>query len=656
MTEDERRLLERALHAHQRGDLDAALSDYNALLETLPRHAAILANRASIHLARDDAASAEHDARIATASDPTSFGAWINLGLALRRIGNVTNASSALRRASALRPTDARALLEWFSAAACSQQFAGIDARIRQPLPSLSPLRSPALQTASELSQHGSSTAAFVLLSRLRRELTDDAEIAARQIIETEYANAALLEQRRETDASLEATRRILQHAPDHRGTRLLRASVLSERGEASAAISEFRDISERVPDDAVAGSALLIALQNDPAIPANQIADEHRAWAAKYMPVIAKAEAGDDPERPLRIGWVSPRFFSGLVGNFFLQALKQFDRASITHVLYDNGAIEDATNRAFREAADEWHRIDELDDAELCERIRSDRIDVIVELSGHSPGNRLRALASRPARVQVNWLDYFHSTGTDAIDAVITDATLTPPEFASNYTEHVIWLPSGRLCYTPPVDAPDIEPRVEKSIRFCSFNRVDKLNDRVLASWSRVLAGVPGSILRLKARAFDGADDRRYFLARAQRLGITGDRLELIGYGDHADTMRAYADCDIALDPFPFSGCATSFDALWMGLPVVTKTGDTMVSRQTASILHSLDLNECVATTEDDYVSLAIALATDKTRLQSTRSSLRARMRERVCDVARHARELDDALREAWRRSCRAR
>jgi predicted O-linked N-acetylglucosamine transferase (SPINDLY family) len=465
-----------------------------------------------------------------------------------------------------------------------------------------------------------------------------------------------LLEQRRETDAALEATRRILQHAPDHRGTRLLRASVLSERGEASAAISEFRDIAERVPDDAVAGSALLIALQHDPTIPANQIAEEHRAWAAKHMPVIAQAEGGDDPERPLRIGWISPRFFSGLVGNFFLPVLNEFDRASMTHILYDNGAIEDATNRAFREAADEWHRIDELDDAELCECIRSDRIDVIVELSGHSPGNRLRALASRPARMQVNWLDYFHSTGTNAIDVVISDTTLTPPELTSNYTEHVIWLPSGRLCYTPPAVAPNIEPRVEKPIRFCSFNRVDKLNDRVLASWSRILAGVPRSILRLKARAFDGVDDRRYFLARAQRLGIASDRLELIGYSDNDEMMRAYADCDIALDPFPFSGCATSFDALWMGLPVVTKIGDTMVSRQTASILHSLDLDECIATTEDDYVSVAIALATDKTRLQSIRLSLRARMRERVCDVARHARELGNALREAWRLSCRAR
>ncbi len=373
-------------------------------------------------------------------------------------------------------------------------------------------------------------------------------------------------------------------------------------------------------------------------------------------MPDIAPARRGDDPERPLRVGWISPRFFEGLVGNFFLPVLRELDRASMAHVLYGNGAIEDATSRALRDAADGWHRIDMLDDAALCERIRADRIDVLVEMSGHSPGNRLRALASRPAPVKINWLDYFHSTGTHAVDVMITDAMLTPPESRANYTEHVIRLPSGRLCYTPPANAPAIDERATGPLRFCSFNRVDKLNDRVLACWSRILANVPGSVLRLKARAFDGDDDRRHFLGRAARHGIGESQLELLGYGDHADALRAYADCDIALDPFPFSGCATSFDALWMGLPVVTRIGDTMVGRQTASILHSLDLDECIAADEDEYVAIAIALAAEHARRGAVRASLRERMRERVCDVARHARELGDALREAWRLSCRAR
>ncbi len=653
MNADERRLLERALTAHRRGELDAALRDYDALLVVFPDSAAILANRASIHLARDDTASAERDALAAIAVDANAFGAWFNLGLAQRRRGESAIASSSFRRASMLRPTDARALLEWFSSAARSQQFAGVDVRIREAMPALSPLRALALQAAAELAQHGAATAAFVLLAHLRRELPTDPEVLARHQLETDYAKAAWLEQQRETDAALMAADEILRHVPDHRGTRLLRASILSERGEVTEAIAEFREIAERVPDDAISASAMLIALQHDPARDATSISDAHRAWAARHMPNIAPARAGDDPERQLRIGWISPRFFSGLLGTFFLPVLRAADRAGMTHVLYDNGSPADTVNTQFRDAADEWHRVNALDDAELCDRIRADRIDVLVELSGHSPGNRLRALAARPATVQMNWLDYFHSTGTSAVDAIISDAVLSPAEFESNFTECVIRLPSGRLCYTPPADVPEIGIRSGHALRFCSFNRIDKVNDRVLACWARILAAVPDSVLRLKARAFDGADDRRHFLARAARHGIDAQRLELLGYSDHADTLRAYIDCDIALDTFPFSGCATSFDALWMGVPVITRIGDTMVDRQTASILHSLDLDEFIATDEDGYVSTTIALASDRARRVEVRRSLRARMRERVCDVPRHARELGHALREAWRLSC---
>jgi predicted O-linked N-acetylglucosamine transferase (SPINDLY family) len=284
-------------------------------------------------------------------------------------------------------------------------------------MPALTAHRSLALRTALELEQHGSATAAFVLLSNLRRELPGDSEVVARHMLEIEYAMAALSEQQRETDAALVAARRILDVAPNHRGARLLRASVLSERGEISDAIDEFRTIIESVPDDAVADSARLIALQHDPSSNAIDIAIAHRDWAAKHMPRVAPAHSGGEPEHHLRVGWLSPRFFSGLVGNFFLPTLRHLDRTAMTHVLYDNGAVEDATNQAFRQAADEWHRVDVLDDAALCKRIRADRIDILVELSGHSPGNRLRALASRPAPVQVNWLDYFHSTGTTAVE-----------------------------------------------------------------------------------------------------------------------------------------------------------------------------------------------------------------------------------------------
>lgn len=553
-----------------------------------------------------------------------------------------------------------RVLLEWLSAAAVAQQFAGIARCLRAPLPALTGERRLALDTAMRFSQYGQALPAFIVLSQLRRELPNDAEVCARHDIERAYGMAGLHEQQGRPDAALAAADALLRAVPWHRATRMLRASLLAGRGEAAQAVEEYRRIVELVPGDAIAHSALLIAMQHDPALSADAIADAHRAWAAQHMPRIAPRWTARmphaDPDRPLRIGWISPRFFSGLVADFFLRVLERFDRRDAQHVLYDAGGVDDAGCVRFRAAADAWQRVDELDDAALCERIRADRIDVLVELGGHSPGNRLRALARRPAPVQATWLDYFHSTGTQAVDVLISDAVSSPPSLAQRYSERVLALPSGRLCWSPPPDAPAVAARNAGPPRFASFNRVNKINDAVLAAWSRILAGVPGSVLRLKARAFDVADGRTGFLARCAKQGIPAGRLELLGYGSHAQALAAYAEADIALDPFPFSGCATSLDALWMGVPVVTRIGETMCGRQSASLLASLGLDELVAENTDDHVRRAIDLANDAARRRELRATLRERVRGTLCDTDRHARELSLALREAWRSWCRGR
>jgi predicted O-linked N-acetylglucosamine transferase (SPINDLY family) len=686
-----RGLLEQALAAHRRGDLAAAAEKYTEVLRADPaqvdalhmfgmlhhqrgdalqalalldravdaatekQSAAVLANRASVHLARADFAQAERDARLAAEREPASFGAWFNLGLALQALPDMAGAAHAFARASALRPQHARALLEWFSAAAVSGQFAGI-AR-RTDLPALAGERRLALDAALRLTQHGQAGQAFLVLSQLRRELPNDEEVRRRHDIESAYGAAGLFAQRGEVDRALAACDALLAGVPWHRSTRMLRAGIFAERGEAAQAVAEYRRIVETVPDDAVAGSALLIAMQHDPALTADAIADAHRAWAARHMPSVAPRRSAQaapaDSRRRLRIGWLSPRFFCGLVADFFLPVLEKFDREDRVHVLYDAGGIDDAAAARFRAAADEWRRVDELDDVALDDAIRNDRIDVLVELSGHSPGNRLRALARRPAPVQVAWLDYFHSTGTTAVDALLSDEILSPPRFEHRYSERVLRLPSGRLCWTAPA-APEVIPRDASPLRFASFNRVNKLNDDVLAAWSRILAGVAGSVLRLKARAFDVADERAHFLARCAEHGIAPDRLELYGYGSHTQALAAYADVDVALDPFPFSGCATSLDALWMGVSVVTLIGETMVSRQSASLLASLGITELIAADTDDYVRRAIGLALDPQRRHRLRMTLRENVRTKLCNVDRHARELSLALRDAWRRWCR--
>lgn len=642
---------------HQQGRGDEALALLGRALAHATAQGPILSNRASVRLARGDHAGAQADAEGALCVDPQRFGAWFNLGLALRAQDRLMQAASAFARASALRPHDARALLEWFAAAALSEQAAGLAERTHLPLPPLGSERTRALHTALLLEQKGFGNPAAAVLARLRSDLPQDAEVSAYLRIELRYREAAMAEHQMRSDTALMLAQGVLADAAHHRGARMLGASIHAARGEVEAALDDYRHLLANESLDARAHSAYLIELQHDPAATAAVVAEAHRSWAARHMPMPVpawnRAQRNADAQRKLRIGWLSPRFFSGIVGNFFLPALKNFDRGAGRHILYDDGAIEDAVSAQLRAAADEWSVVDALDDAALCARIRADEVDVLIELSGHSPGNRLRALAMRPAPVQVSWLDYFHSTGTQAVDFLLSDAVLSPPGFAANYSERVLALPSGRLCYAPPEPAPEVVERANGAIRFVSFNRVDKLNDQVLGAWSRILDAVPASMLRLKARAFDDAHHHAHFIARCARQGIAASRLELHGYGGADEVFVAYADADIALDPFPFSGCATSFDALWMGVPVITRIGDTMASRQSASLLTSMGLEELIAHDTDTYVRCAVELAQDRGRLAALRAQLRSRVRENLCDAGRHARELESALRGAWRHWC---
>jgi protein O-GlcNAc transferase len=642
---------------HQSGEHLEALRLLDAASASAPSSAPILANRAGVHLALAQHAAAESDARAALTADPASFGAAFNLGLALLGLDRSSAAAAAFARASALRPQDARALLEWFSAAVRSSRSNGLAERVRSSLPALAPQRDLALRTAMQLERNGFSNQAFAIVAQLHAELGHDAEISYRFEVESRYRQACAFEYRNDSNSALAMADALIAAAPWHCSARRLRASLLGERGLAADALAEHARVVEFAPDDAKSASAYLIALQHDPAQTAAAIAAAHRAWADRYLPVMAPRWTPErrnaDAQRRLRVGWLSPRFFAGLAETFFATELRHLDRTTMAHVLYDSGGIDDAATARFRQAADTWRRVDTLDDEELCARVEADEIDVLVELSGHAPGNRLRALAARPAPVQISWLDYFHSTGTQAIDVLFSDRVLSPPELLHNYSERVACLASGRLAYSPPAGAPQVAPRSEDMLRLACFNRLSKINDEVLATWARLLALLPEAVLKLKMRAFDDTGHRENFIARAATHGISTLRLELLGYGSHVDTLAAYADVDIALDPFPFSGCATSCDALWMGVPVVTRIGESMVSRQTASLLTSLDLSDLIATDNESYVRCVLDLANAVERRRELRSGLRERMQLTIANVERHAHELSGAIRQAWREWC---
>jgi predicted O-linked N-acetylglucosamine transferase (SPINDLY family) len=291
---------------------------------------------------------------------------------------------------------------------------------------------------------------------------------------------------------------------------------------------------------------------------------------------------------------------------------------------------------------------------------VAADGIDMLVDLSGHTPGNRLAMFARKPAPVQLSWLGFWGTTGLSAIDYILSDATTIPEGEEDLYSESVFRLPVSRFCYRAPHFAPEPAPPpclAGGAVTFGSFNNIRKLGSDVIQLWARVLHETPGARLLLKTSSLADAAVRGAVLAAFVDLGVTAERLILRGSTPHPDMLAEYADVDIALDPFPFSGGMTSCEALWMGVPVVTLPGRRAVSRQTLGFLRVIGLPELAAASADDYVRIASSLAPDLPRLAAIRRTLRQRMADSpLCDGAAFTRNLEAAYRTMWQAWCATR
>lgn len=284
-------------------------------------------------------------------------------------------------------------------------------------------------------------------------------------------------------------------------------------------------------------------------------------------------------------MGYVSADFCQHTVGLFVKDVIAAHDAARVTAFAYSAGQVDDWVTGAIRNAC-AFRDVRTLDDAALAAQIAADEIDVLVDLSGHTGGSRLAAFAHRPSPVQVTWLGYFATTGLPVMDAVILDEWHAPPGTESQFTESIVRLPGGRFCYTAVPFAPkeeSVPPSLRKGyVTFGCFNNTAKFNAGVFDVWGRVLHAVPDARLVLKWRTFQDPlfcdSIRDAFVAR----GIAQDRIELRVASFHADLLNEYADIDIALDPFPFTGGMTSCEAMWMGVPVITWPQSRVVSRQT--------------------------------------------------------------------------
>jgi predicted O-linked N-acetylglucosamine transferase (SPINDLY family) len=459
-------------------------------------------------------------------------------------------------------------------------------------------------------------------------------------------------------DEALACFHRALQLDPEYAEAHNNLGNLLSEQGQPAAAMACYqRAIQARPAYGDALGNALLCE-QYLPGVTPGRLAEAHAQWERQFAaPLRAtwRPHANRrDPQRTLRCGFVSADFRHHPVGNFLIRPLEALRAEAVEIICYSDVLQSDDLTARFARAAHTWREVRTLSHQALAEQIRADRIDILFDLAGHTAGNRLLTLARKPAPLAITWIGYEGTTGLAAMDYLIADEWLIPPDDESCYCEKVLRMPRGYVCYDPPGAAAEVGPlpaREQGGVTFASFNNLAKIGPEVIDLWAAILRRVPRARLVLKYRGLDRGSTRDRYAAEFAQREIERGRLELQGWSPYGEMLALYNRVDIALDPFPFSGSATTCEALWMGVPVITWPGATFAGRHSLTHLANVGLRETVARDPAHYVELAVALAGDRPRLAVLRAGLRARMAaSRLCDGPRFAADLMAVLRGAWK------
>jgi predicted O-linked N-acetylglucosamine transferase (SPINDLY family) len=428
-------------------------------------------------------------------------------------------------------------------------------------------------------------------------------------------------------------------------------------------AVASARRATEIAPDRLGARSFILFGANNlaeiDPALLAEEARDYGRI-AERLMPPRTHHDNDPDPDRVLRVGLLSGDLRAHPVGRFLDAVIAQIDPGRLALHAFSDTADKDALTARLASHMSSWHDTRGLSDKALGELIVADKIDVLIDLSGHSGSIRLLTLAGKPAPVSFSWIGYFATTGLTSIDYVLANRWVVPPGEENQWTEQVWRLPDTYLCFSEPPNAPTTGPlpALRKGhVTFGSFNNFNKLSDRTLAAWSVLLALVPNAqlVLRSSGQYHEGLVENL-----ERRLAGAGIELKRVRIDrkitDYAAHLRAYDEIDIALDPFPYNGGTTTVEALYMGVPVLVRAGDRYVAHMGESILHNAGLPDWIAADETAYPELGAHFAADLPALAALRDGMRDRMmRSPLFDAPRFARSLEAAIREMWRIWCDA-
>jgi predicted O-linked N-acetylglucosamine transferase (SPINDLY family) len=663
----------------------AAELAYARVLEINPRREEALVALAGLLLARGDPAEARTLLLRCCGIAPGRAEAWDTLGLALQRTGDAALAGSAYAEAQRLSPRTLEYALHRVAAAVTPEEqdavLAALDVASQDdPLnPALHTARGvllerlgdraaaiDALEAATALAPEAKLPGAILAGVLARSFRLREAEIALRRAIALDPDNpqlvndhaAVLMRMHRHAEARVALLALIEAHGEQANVLcNLANATTCVGLQEAAVALARraialapdavlpWRTLGNTLPyRDGVTGAELLAALQacSDrlPREPPPPLSNTH------------------DPDRPLVVGLLSGTLKTHPVGWLTIAGFETLEPSEFAILCLAQNATQDPIARRFRAIAREWHDVDSLSDTALAAKARSLGVDILIDLGGYGDAARLPACAHRLAPVQIKWVGMqTHSTGLKEMDWIITDRWETPPELEHVYSERMLHLPDGYVCYSPPPYAPDVValPALANGyVTFGCFNNLAKVTPRVIATWCGILHRVPNARLVLKTHQFSDAATAERIRAEFVAHGIAAERIDLRGVSPHRAFLGEYNHIDIVLDPFPYSGGLTTCEALWMGVPTITVPGEIFASRHSMSHMSNAGLADWVAADLAAYAELAVARANDVPSLAALRAGLRARVKASpLCDAPRFGRNLGVALRYAWRAWC---
>lgn len=622
-----------------------------SILASRPDHPDALAlSGLSAHLLGRNEVAAERLRRVLLIQPSAKM--HYNLGVVLQAQGRLDDAIESYRAANAITPD-----YETFSNLGTVLQKQGkLSEAVKhyhQAL-SLKPSDAAAHNNLGEaLRQQGLWEEA---IKHLRRAL----EIAPNFLEAYGNLGLALREQGRLEEA-LGYSRRALALNPAYALAHCNMGSILHGLGNAEDAITHYRQALAIRPDLTEAHTSLIFALDLATGVDIHAQQAERRRWdqahAARLMQAVPHANT-PDPERRLRVGYVSADFRRHSAAVVFGAMLVHFDRAHYDVFAYSNTKKEDGITERFRNQVTCWRNILHQPDDAVADLIRHDGIDILVDLSAHSGGNRLLVFARKPAPIQITAWGYATSTGMAAMDVFFADPVTVPPEERQLFSEEVRYLPNmvGSYFADPFPEVNELPALSQGGITFGSFNRLAKTSHEVFDVWGQVLAAVPGSRLLLKSSGMDDPAARDGVTERFLRAGIPPERIVLQGNTPWFEHMRAFNQIDIALDPFPQGGGVTTLETIRMGIPVVTLRRPTIAGRVSASILTTLGLTDWIAETPEQYVAIAVRKAQDIAALAALRKGLRGIFDASPIGSAQaYVQAVEGEYRQIWRAWCRS-